>query len=109
MRFATATASALRNSYLPRQFSRPLPPRAYGAAVQRCANPPPSPSSSAASSPSPSSYWLLLSKLLPPTGHWLLDALRDDRYYGVLVPLCMPITLVASYLGWFARKIFNHN
>ena len=54
-------------------------------------------------------YWLLLSKLLPPTGHWLLDALRDDRYYGVLVPLCMPITLVASYLGWFARKIFNHN
>ena len=53
-------------------------------------------------------YWLLLSKL-PPTGHWLLDALRDDRYYGVLVPLCMPITLVASYLGWFARKIFNHN
>ena len=54
-------------------------------------------------------YWLLLSKLLSPTGHWLLDALRDDRYYGVLVPLCMPITLVASYLGWFARKIFNHN
>ena len=54
-------------------------------------------------------YWLLLSKLLPPTGHWLLDALREDRYYCVLVPLSLPIALVASYLGWFASKLFRHN
>ena len=49
------------------------------------------------------------SKLLPPTGNELLDFLREDWYYSLLIPLCIPVTLVAVYFNWFALKFFRHS
>ena len=54
-------------------------------------------------------YWLVLSKVLPPTGNRLLDWMRDDYYYCVLVPLTLPVTVVAMYLSWFTKMLFRHN
>ena len=54
-------------------------------------------------------YWLVLSKLLPPTGNLYLDWLRDDTYYCVLVPLTLPVTVVAGYLSWFTNQLFRRN
>ena len=55
------------------------------------------------------SFWLLLSNLVPPTGNWLLDWLREDQYYCLLVPLTLPVTLVASYFTWFTNVLFQRN
>ena len=54
-------------------------------------------------------YWLVISKLLPPTGNIVLDWLRDDDYYCILVPLMLPVTTVAMYLSWFTNTLFRHN
>lgn len=54
-------------------------------------------------------YWLVLSKLLPPTGHHLLDWLRDDEYYCVLVPLTLPVAVLVGYLSWFTNQLFLRN
>ncbi|KAL1525510.1 hypothetical protein AB1Y20_020366 [Prymnesium parvum] len=54
-------------------------------------------------------YWLLFSKLLPRTGHHVLDWLRDDTYYCVLVPLTLPVAVVAAYLRWFTNQLFCRN
>ena len=47
-------------------------------------------------------------KFLPPTGNALLDFLRDDWYYSLLLVLCIPTTLVAVYLNWLSIKFFRH-
>lgn len=54
-------------------------------------------------------YSIVLSKLLPRTGDALLDAIADDYYYCVLVPLTIPVTLIAVYWNWVSMKFFRHN
>ena len=54
-------------------------------------------------------FWMLISNHVPGTGNWLIDWLREDQYYCLLVPLTVPVTLVASYLTWFTNKLFQHN
>ena len=54
-------------------------------------------------------YWLVISKLMPPTGNAVLDWLRDDYYYCLLVPITVPVTVFAGYLSWFTNKLFRHN
>jgi phosphatidylinositol glycan anchor class Y biosynthesis protein len=49
------------------------------------------------------------SKFLPPTGHPLIDFLANDWYYALLIPMTVPVTLVAVYLNWLAMKFFRHN
>ena len=51
----------------------------------------------------------LISKSIGHTGNWLIDWLREDDYYCLLLPLTVPVTLVASYLTWFTNKLFQHN
>jgi phosphatidylinositol N-acetylglucosaminyltransferase subunit Y len=50
-------------------------------------------------------------KLLPsgPTGVPVLDYLRNDWYYSLLVPLTIPVALVAIYLNWLGMKLFRHS
>ena len=50
-------------------------------------------------------------KLLPdgPTGVPVLDFLRGDWYYSLLVPLTIPVALVAIYLNWLGMKLFRHS
>lgn len=55
------------------------------------------------------SFWMLVSNLVPRTGNWLIDWLREDQYYCLLLPLTVPVTVVAIYLKWFTHKLFQHN
>eukprot|EP00899_Mesostigma_viride_P003668 jgi/Mesvir1/13301/Mv08591-RA.1 len=54
-------------------------------------------------------YACVISKILPPTGWPVLDAIRDDWYYCFLVPLTAPVTVAAIILHWFCTKTFQHN
>lgn len=51
----------------------------------------------------------MVSKLLPPTGVWMLDAMRDDWYYCYLVPMVGPVTFLTIYVNWMSMKFFRHN
>ncbi|CAK9862701.1 unnamed protein product [Sphagnum jensenii] len=53
-------------------------------------------------------YATLLSKLLPPCGVPILDAIRSDWYYSFVVPLTGPVILVAVYFHWLSMKLFKH-
>jgi len=56
-----------------------------------------------------SMYCMVISKLFPPTGFALLDAVADDEYYCVLIPLTLPVTILAAYWNWASMKTFRHN
>lgn len=63
-----------------------------------------------------SSIWFFLilfalfgAKLLPVTGNRLLDFLRTDYYYSLLLPLTIPVGLVGIYLNWLGMKLFRHS
>ncbi|KAF7032985.1 hypothetical protein CFC21_044113, partial [Triticum aestivum] len=43
-----------------------------------------------------------VSKLLPPYENRLLYAIQNDRYYCLLVPLTLPLVIVAVYLHWLS-------
>lgn len=49
-----------------------------------------------------------VSKLLPPTGVRLLDAVREDLYFCLLLPMMLPTTLIAVYANWVSMKFFKH-
>ncbi|KAJ4796744.1 hypothetical protein LUZ62_047990 [Rhynchospora pubera] len=50
----------------------------------------------------------ILSKLLPPFQNPVLRAIQDDRYYYFLVPLTIPVIVIAVYLHWLSMKLFKH-
>eukprot|EP01124_Arcella_intermedia_P018858 TRINITY_DN25985_c0_g1_i1.p1 TRINITY_DN25985_c0_g1~~TRINITY_DN25985_c0_g1_i1.p1 ORF type:complete len:107 (-),score=12.85 TRINITY_DN25985_c0_g1_i1:57-377(-) len=57
-----------------------------------------------------SMYSLLLSKLLPKTGMEILDAIQQDRYYCLLVPVTLlPVSFLFVLLNWMSMKFFRHN
>lgn len=39
----------------------------------------------------------------------LLLALERDVYYCYLVPLTIPVTILACYANWVSLKFFRHN
>ncbi len=47
--------------------------------------------------------------LLPPSPRPWLAALQADRYYHLLLPLTVPVTIAAITLNWFSMKLFKHN
>ena len=54
-------------------------------------------------------YCAFISKLLPATGHWLLDSIKNDYYYCYLVPLTIVPTFIVVYLNWLSMKFFENN
>lgn len=42
-------------------------------------------------------------------GHGLVAALQQDSYYALLLPLCIPVILVAVHLSWFSWKLYRHS
>eukprot|EP00744_Colponema_vietnamica_P008040 GILI01011493.1.p1 GENE.GILI01011493.1~~GILI01011493.1.p1 ORF type:complete len:110 (-),score=22.33 GILI01011493.1:486-782(-) len=56
-----------------------------------------------------SMYALVFSKLLPATGHHILDWIARDWYYCLLIPLLIPTTVIAAYVNWVSMKFFRHN
>ncbi|KAI5002340.1 hypothetical protein ZWY2020_026990 [Hordeum vulgare] len=53
-------------------------------------------------------YAAVVSKLFPPYENQLLSAIQNDRYYCLLVPLTLPVIIVAVYLHWLSMKMFKH-
>ena len=39
----------------------------------------------------------------------VLVALKNDRYYHLLIPLTIPVTIIMVTLNWFSMKLFKHN
>ena len=54
-------------------------------------------------------YSILLSKLLPLTGHPILDAIAQDDFYCVLIPAILPLATGLVIVNWFTFKLFRHN
>ena len=42
-------------------------------------------------------------------GGGLLATLQHDSYYALLVPLTVPVALVAVHLSWYALKLYRHS
>ena len=54
-------------------------------------------------------YCVIVSKLVPKTGHPVLDWLHDDTYYSLLVPNTVLVLVMTAYLNWLGLKFFRHN
>ncbi len=54
-------------------------------------------------------YATVISKFMPVVGHFVLDFLREDYFYSLLIPLLIPVAIVTIYLNWLGLKFFRHN
>mmetsp|Transcript_58808 Transcript_58808/g.67016 ORF Transcript_58808/g.67016 Transcript_58808/m.67016 type:complete len:112 (+) Transcript_58808:48-383(+) len=54
-------------------------------------------------------YACIFSKLLPETNHVLLDYIREDYYYTILLPTLIPTSVLWVYSNWVSLKFFRHN
>ncbi|XP_019463649.1 PREDICTED: uncharacterized protein LOC109362368 [Lupinus angustifolius] len=50
----------------------------------------------------------VISKLLPPSNIAVISAMQNDWYYCFLVPLTLPIVVIAVYFHWLSMKVFKH-
>ncbi|EOY32746.1 hypothetical protein QUC31_019284 [Theobroma cacao] len=53
-------------------------------------------------------FTAMISKLLPPSNNHIFAAIQNDRYYCYLVPLTLPVLVVAVYFHWLSMKLFKH-
>ncbi|KAI3987676.1 hypothetical protein MKX01_028410 [Papaver californicum] len=53
-------------------------------------------------------FSVIISKLLPPSSNRIVAAVQNDRYYCFLVPLTLPVLVVAVYFHWLSMKLFKH-
>ncbi|PSC76481.1 hypothetical protein C2E20_0662 [Micractinium conductrix] len=54
-------------------------------------------------------FAIVVAPLLPPSTRPWLAALQADRYYRLLVPVTLPVTIAFVALNWFSLKLFKHN
>lgn len=54
-------------------------------------------------------YAAFISKMLPYTGYFILDSMKDDYYVCYLLPLMIVPTIVVVYLEWLSMTFFQHN
>ena len=54
-------------------------------------------------------YCIVGSKLLPDLGNPVLDFIKNDTYYSLLLPLVIPTLILAFYLNWLSMKFYRHN
>ncbi|KAG5238388.1 phosphatidylinositol N-acetylglucosaminyltransferase [Salix suchowensis] len=50
----------------------------------------------------------VISKLLPLSDNPIISAIQNDSYYCFLVPLTLPILVIAVYFHWLSMKMFKH-
>ncbi|PON59096.1 Phosphatidylinositol N-acetylglucosaminyltransferase subunit Y [Parasponia andersonii] len=53
-------------------------------------------------------YTSIVSKFLPPSNNPIFSAIQNDWYYCFLVPLTLPVLVVAVYFHWLSMKLFKH-
>ena len=54
-------------------------------------------------------YAAFISKLLPETGIFMLDWIKQDTYFCYLIPLALPTSYVFIYVNWLAMRVFENN
>jgi hypothetical protein len=54
-------------------------------------------------------YSALVSKCLPDTGVYIVDAVKYDYYFCYLIPLMILPTYIVIYLQWLSMKMFEYN
>ncbi|KAJ1942085.1 hypothetical protein GGF37_003268 [Kickxella alabastrina] len=54
-------------------------------------------------------YALVVAKFMPKTGFWLLDAVKKDDYFCLLVPITGLSFTFAVFWNWLGMKFFRHN
>ncbi|KAI9282191.1 phosphatidylinositol N-acetylglucosaminyltransferase subunit Y-domain-containing protein [Sporodiniella umbellata] len=54
-------------------------------------------------------YAIVVSKLLPPSNNKLLDWLRNDEYYCLLLPITAIAWIYWVIWNWMGMKFFRHN
>jgi hypothetical protein len=54
-------------------------------------------------------YAMVISKMLPETGSVILDWIRQDDYYHVLIPMLFPVLFYFVTFNWMGMKFFRHN
>ncbi len=54
-------------------------------------------------------YTLTVSKFMPNTGNAILDAIKADDYYCLLIPVTILVTWLFIYFNWMSLKFFRHN
>ncbi|KAK9673630.1 hypothetical protein RND81_12G179800 [Saponaria officinalis] len=50
----------------------------------------------------------VISKFLPPSNNPIISAVQFDRYYCFLLPLSLPVLVLAVYFHWLSMKLFKH-
>ncbi|KAF9979388.1 hypothetical protein BGZ65_006653 [Modicella reniformis] len=56
-----------------------------------------------------SMYALVASNYMPMTGNKILDWIKQDSHYCMLVPVTIPVTVLAVLFNWLGMKLFRHN
>ncbi|KAJ1834389.1 hypothetical protein LPJ63_001978 [Coemansia sp. RSA 2711] len=56
-----------------------------------------------------SMYSLVVSKFMPYTGNAFLDAVKDDRYFCLLMPITGLSFTFAVFWNWLGMKFFRHS
>jgi hypothetical protein len=54
-------------------------------------------------------YSAFLSKLIPDTGIFVIDFMKNDYYFCYLLPLMLLPTYIVVYINWLAMKFFKNN
>lgn len=52
-------------------------------------------------------YVIVVSKWMPETGVGILDAIRSDTYYCLLLPYTFLVAIVFISVNWFSMKVFK--
>ncbi|ORZ23799.1 phosphatidylinositol N-acetylglucosaminyltransferase subunit Y-domain-containing protein [Lobosporangium transversale] len=56
-----------------------------------------------------SMYALVASNYMPMTGNKTLDWIKQDSHYCMLLPVTIPVTVLAVLFNWLGMKLFRHN
>ena len=55
------------------------------------------------------SYSVIFSKVMMPyTGHFILDWIKDDYYYCALLPAWLLTVVILAWINWVSMKYFRH-
>jgi len=52
-------------------------------------------------------YFTVLIKLFPEPQHPVLKLAYADSFYGVLVPVTLPVFVIAVYFNWFSINLYK--
>lgn len=52
-------------------------------------------------------YFTILIKILPEPEHPFLQFARNDSHYSLLIPVTVPVFVLAVYFNWFSINLYK--